>query len=1219
MSLHVLRRRLLERVLVRVGVVGLIASGLQIGFTARDSGAAPVGGTISITAFRDYNANGTRASGAPAEPGLGGVLATATCVTGPGVDGIAATGDETQATASGVTGSNGSLSLTVPGSPCRIEFSPDSTMVPSLASVLRPGAAGASSVQFANAGDALTVGMNIPGDYCQSVPKLAMTCFTFGDNVAGPKNTNANLHVFNEEAASIDAVADGRATAAQIGSTWGVAYQRSSKTVFAAAYLKGHTGYGPSGPWAIYKIDPATTASGSLFVDLNVIGSGGGADPHAGNVSATDWAKDYNAMGKIGRFGLGGLTVGEDDQTLWAVNLSSKTLVKMAIGSGTAPVVPTSATTIAIPSAQCGASEGASRPFAVTAKEGAIWVGGVCEGVLSPLTVPKAWVLRYDLTTDSFAASPALAFSLGYTRGCAYGSSLNPCGAATSSAYGPWTSTLAEMTFGSIFGFKAESTQQPMLTGITFVDGDMVVAFRNRDQLGEHSIDNPANTSELYSLWPAGEVLRSCTTDRVTWQIESAAAGVCPGSFSRAAGTDYNPGPGGREFYIGDSLQNVHEETAAGGVIQVPGHPNLQLSLNDPLAICSGGSGSMSNLTGTRASSAQLYADSCNPSGAGRMGKANGLGDLEALCDEAPIEIGNRVWLDRDADGLQDPDEPPLVGVTVHLYDSSNNVVGTAVTGANGVYLFGGVNNVNMASSLPVRKDTTYSVRVDSASDVLSTGPLAGLVPTAVDAPGNDVADSDGTATTDPAGSPVGTWPVIAHTSGTAGANNHTLDFGFYPNYALGNRVWIDDNESGTLDGAEAGIDGVVVRLYAADSAGRPTGPIKASQTTSAGGFYRFDLLPPGRYVVVVASSNLTGAGVLALYRSSTGVGQEANPNADGDRNDNGLDSPLGVSSVDPGGIASGVVTLGPSASSLDGEPVSETEVQAARPAVVVDGRENLTVDFGFALIPLGTTTTTTTSPTTTTTSPTTTTTTSPTTTAPTTTTTSSTTTTPGATTTTAPSTATTSTPVSPSTVPPVLVPPLTVPPSTTAPSTTTSTLAPTPSTSPVTPGVIPTVPSPVSTSPPPAPCGVISGTVFVDTSRDGVRDPRERGVKDAVVAITLPSGKTVDVRTDGTGRYETPCFESGVHSVTIGEGVSISATPTNGPRARSVAVSGSPVVVDFGFIVADVRTANIGQETEAAGLAYTGSEVSALFWLSLLMIAAGVALMIQRRRFLDH
>lgn len=132
------------------------------------------------------------------------------------------------------------------------------------------------------------------------------------------------------------------------------------------------------------------------------------------------------------------------------------------------------------------------------------------------------------------------------------------------------------------------------------------------------------------------------------------------------------------------------------------------------------------------------------------------------------------------------------------------------------------------------------------------------------------------------------------------------------------------------------------------------------------------------------------------------------------------------------------------------------------------------------------------------------------------------------------------------------------------------------------------------------------------------MRDPRERGVTNAVVIVTLPSGKTVEVRTDATGRYETSCFESGAYSVTVGDGVSVSATPTNGPRIRLVTLSGSPVAVDFGFIVADVRTANLGQEEPAADLAYTGSEVSALLWLSLLMIGAGVALMIQRRRFLD-
>ena len=40
--------------------------------------------------------------------------------------------------------------------------------------------------------------------------------------------------------------------------------------------------------------------------------------------------------------------------------------------------------------------------------------------------------------------------------------------------------------------------------------------------------------------------------------------------------------------------------------------------------------------------------------------EANGLGDLELLCDQAPIEIGNRVWLDLNGNGVQDPDEPPI-------------------------------------------------------------------------------------------------------------------------------------------------------------------------------------------------------------------------------------------------------------------------------------------------------------------------------------------------------------------------------------------------------------------------------------------------------------------------------------------------------------------------------------------------------------------------------
>ncbi len=85
----------------------------------------------------------------------------------------------------------------------------------------------------------------------------------------------------------------------------------------------------------------------------------------------------------------------------------------------------------------------------------------------------------------------------------------------------------------------------------------------------------------------------------------------------------------------------------------------------------------------------------------------------------------------------------------------------------------------------------------------------------------------------------------------------------------------------------------------------------------------------------------------MAGKASSTGSGQEASPDADRDVNDNGLDTPLGGSSVSPGGVASGVATLGPKTTLLGGEPTAETQVQGSRPSTTADTRENFTVDFG--------------------------------------------------------------------------------------------------------------------------------------------------------------------------------------------------------------------------------------------------------------------------------
>ena len=62
--------------------------------------------------------------------------------------------------------------------------------------------------------------------------------------------------------------------------------------------------------------------------------------------------------------------------------------------------------------------------------------------------------------------------------------------------------------------------------------------------------------------------------------------------------------------------------------------------------------------------------------------------ELLPVSYENAAVLGNYVWLDENADGLQDAGEPGLAGVNVLLKDSIGDVVGTRVTDSNGAYLF---------------------------------------------------------------------------------------------------------------------------------------------------------------------------------------------------------------------------------------------------------------------------------------------------------------------------------------------------------------------------------------------------------------------------------------------------------------------------------------------------------------------------------------------------
>jgi SdrD B-like domain/Secretion system C-terminal sorting domain len=194
--------------------------------------------------------------------------------------------------------------------------------------------------------------------------------------------------------------------------------------------------------------------------------------------------------------------------------------------------------------------------------------------------------------------------------------------------------------------------------------------------------------------------------------------------------------------------------------------------------------------------------------------------------------LGNFVWSDIDADGIQDAGEPGVQGVTVTLYTNgvdglpgtADDVrVGVTTTDNNGAYSFVGLpdGNYNVGfTNLPAGFSFTDK---DKAGSTAANGSDA-----------NTASGRTGTYALDPA-------------SGSATAvNDITVDGGLInTRAALGNFVWLDTNGDGVQDATEKGVSGVTVTLYATDGT-----TVLASTITDADGKYYFGNLTAGDYRV---------------------------------------------------------------------------------------------------------------------------------------------------------------------------------------------------------------------------------------------------------------------------------------------------------------------------------------------------------------------------------
>ncbi len=666
---------------------------------------------------------------------------------------------------------------------------------------------------------------------------------------------------------------------------------------------------------------------------------------------------------EVGKAGIGDIAA-DGNGNLYVVSLYDKNLYKVVLPSSGAP---TSMTSLGDITNGVNCTNGQGRPFSVKLWRGALYLGVVCDGEddfdsANPQVVANTnlsfTIRKYDLTTSTwsnfFGPHP-----LNSTGRIQKGSPQS--GASwerpTYMAWNPWTNTYAN-TFDANGTPDYSIRPQPMLSEIEFDrDGSMILAFRDRngDIMGTWESEAPDGSSTPFAI-ASGDMYRVCRTG----------LGYLPSdyTFEGVAGCQPTPTPAhlsnttdatrqGIEYYWGDYWwqigQGGHGETSSGLISQTPGFPDLFTTAFDPNGLSgdaktwfSGGVRSLWNATGgpsefpNAGSGVLFYVSEGTNIAQMRTGgflKVNGMSDIEALCDQAPLQIGNRIWIDTDRDGIQDADETPVAGVTVRLYASDGvTLLGTAITDVKGTYYF--ASNVTEAATGTgdnvgggIAPGSAYVIRLDNASDFTGSGPLAPYVLTKTAAT-DSATDLD--TSVDNNAALVNAYPELTTEILQAGVNDHTYDIGFYnPLVAsgptpvgMGNYTWIDTNKNGIQDQGEPPLRGVGVTLYNPDgSVAKNLDGGAATAITDANGYYFIDNLAAGSYYAVFTLPS----GYRFTTRSSSGSTSA---------NDSNPDSTTGRTPV---------FTIG---TSVTGDTVADTDAKTK--AVWV----NPTIDAG--VIPIG-------------------------------------------------------------------------------------------------------------------------------------------------------------------------------------------------------------------------------------------------------------------------
>lgn len=414
------------------------------------------------------------------------------------------------------------------------------------------------------------------------------------------------------------------ASAREVGTVWGKAYNANTQMLYASAFLRRHAPLSPDGLGAIYEIDVSDTSSDatigtpSLWMDLNTtahLGSGATLFPsetpaNRGLGSPFAPSHDVWAYTRVAKQGLGGLEISDDYTTLYAMDMTNRQLLEIDIASKTV------ANRYPVNDPGCTGGSGNVRPFGVSESNGEVYIGVTCSG---ETTQSDNDVSNYVMRLSGGSFVTVVDDDL-YRWDSHW----------TDDAYG-----------GGSCSSPSMNGMVPIITNMEFDDsGNMVIGYTSANGWRWASLNYPPNTActDLTQFHETnGYIVRATPTGSGDWEVTGA-------EFVTHTSLDPN-----RHYYDGQAVlwgsstpQAYHTYTGGMDVADCSGTEVMLVNVMDPINFqssgtrwmrTSDGSADAATNTGDMDSATLIAATLEHYYGAGdeHWEKSSGLGDIEYL------------------------------------------------------------------------------------------------------------------------------------------------------------------------------------------------------------------------------------------------------------------------------------------------------------------------------------------------------------------------------------------------------------------------------------------------------------------------------------------------------------------------------------------------------------------------------------------------------------